>query len=218
MNLAYSSDGGNTYQAIAQGVANSGNSLWQVPAALTQTAAIRVIDSLDKTVYGESAGYFSVVSSNGAQASSALSQMTPAEAALDQEMTNPKAQRPGTKLYEILVKVNDSIPGGTIAAVSSYQQGDIVLIAPSGTKWSKTERSSFVIVQAYLLDSEVSKFENPDVIVSKDSKGRLSARQISPRRYMIDLVGQGLLNNWQARQQSGTLPMVSVNAIVDKAQ
>ena len=68
VNLTYSSDGGNTYQAIVQGAANSGNSLWQVPAALTQTAKIRVIDSLDNTVYGESAGYFSVVSSNGAQA------------------------------------------------------------------------------------------------------------------------------------------------------
>jgi hypothetical protein len=218
MDIAYSSNGGNTYQTIAQGVANSGNSLWQVPAALTQTAEIKVIDSLDKAVYGESAGYFSIVSSNGAQAA-ALGQMTPAEASLNQEITNPKAQRPGTKLYEILVKVNDAIPGGTVEAISSYQQGDIVLIAPAGFKWSKTERSSFVIVQVYLLDSEVSKFENPDVIVAKDSKGRQSAQQISPRRYMIDVVGQGLLNNnWQARQQSGTPPTVSVDEIQDKAQ
>jgi hypothetical protein len=36
---------------------------------------------------------------------------------------------------------------------------------------------------------------------------------------MIDLVGQGLLNkNWQVNQQSGTLPMVSVDAIEDKSQ
>ena len=223
VNLTYSSDGGNTYQAIVQGVANSGNSLWQVPAALTQTAKIRVIDSLDNTVYGESAGYFSVVSSNGAQAAPSQGQMTPAETSLNQEIAqqvaNPKGARPGTKLYEILVKVNDAIPGDTIESVGAYRQGDIVLIAPAGFKWSKTERSSFVIVQAYLLDSEVSKFENPDVIVSKDSKGRKSAQQISPRRYMIDLKGQGLLNNnWQARQQSGTPPTISVDAIQDKAQ
>ena len=54
-----------------------------------------------------------------------------------------------------------------------------------------------------------------------DSKGRMSTQEISPRRYMIDVVGQGLLNkNWQARQASsgGTLPIVAVDAIQDKGQ
>ena len=218
MDLTYSSDGGNTYQTIAQGVANSGNSLWQVPAALTQTAAIKVIDSLDNTVYGESANYFSVVSSNG-EAQAALP-MTPAESALNQEITqqvaNPLAPRPGTNLYEILVKVGDSIPGNTFESAGAYKQGDIVALAPAGWKWSKTERSSFVIVRAYLLNSEVSKFLNPDIIVNKNK----TTQEISPRRYMIDLAGQGLLNNnWQARQaSSSTLPTVSVDAIQDKAQ
>jgi Domain of unknown function (DUF2341) len=225
MDLAYSPDAGNTYQVIAKGAANSGNLLWQVPVALTQTAEIKVIDSLDNTIYGGSMGYFSVVSSNGAaQAATAPSQMTPAETSLNQEIAqqvaNPQAPRPGTKLYEIAVKVGDSIPGNTLESTIAYKQGDIVAIAPAGWKWSKTERSSFVIVQAYLLDSEVSKFENPDVIVSKDRKGRQSAQQISPRRYRIDLAGRGLLNkNWQARQgSSSTLPTVSVDAIQDKAQ
>jgi len=220
MDIAYSSDGGNTYQVIAQGVSNSGSSLWQVPSALTQTAEIKVMDSLDNTVYGESTGYFFVVSSNGAL-QEVSSPMTPTETALNQQIINSQVKRPGdVKLYEILLKVGDSVPGDTVASTSAYKEGDIVAIAPAGHNWSKTERSSFVIVQAYLFDSEVSKFESPHVIVSKDSKGRTSTREISPRRYMVDLTGKGLLNkNWQARQgSSSTLPLVAVDAIQDKGQ
>jgi hypothetical protein len=217
MNLSYSSDGGNTYQAITQGVPNSGNSIWQVPAGLTQTAKIRVIDSSDNTVYGESA-VFSVVASNGT-AQAAAGQVTSAETTLNQEASQQAAnpQVGGTKLYEILVKVHDAIPGNTVESTSAFKQGDIVAIAPAGHNWSKTERSSFVIVQAYLTSGEASKFLNPDIIIAKDN----TAQEISPRRYRIDLVAQGLLNqNWQARQQSSSsaLPVVSVNAIEDKAQ
>jgi hypothetical protein len=219
MNLAYSSNGGNTYQAIAQDVPNSGSSLWQVPSALTKTAEIKVIDSLDSTVYGASMGYFSVVSSNGA-VQATTGQMTPAETNLNQEIQKSVLEPKGAKLYEILVKVGDAIPGNTPESTSAYKQGDIVLITPAGAKWSKTERSGFMIVQAYLFDSEVNKFVGPDMVVSKDSKGRQSVQQISPRRYMIDLVGQGLLNkNWQARQVSSRgLPTVPADAIQDKAQ
>jgi len=117
-----------------------------------------------------------------------------AEAVLLEEIVE-KRRRPGTTLYDLLIKLGDNHNSDPVEdARACYKEGDIVLVRLTGHSWSKTERSSFLIVQAYLTDEEVQQLTRPkeEVTGEVDESGRPVRRMLRRRAKRIDLNKLGL--------------------------
>ena len=106
-----------------------------------------------------------------------------------------EGQRPGTRLYDVVVKLGDNYnPDPEEDARGCYKHGEIVIVRPSGHLWSETERSSFLIVQAYLTPEEAQNLTKPKEIATDelDKDGRPVIKKIKRRAKRLQLEKLGL--------------------------
>ena len=59
-----------------------------------------------------------------------------------------------------------------------YKDGDVVLVKPAGHKWTRTERSSFLIVRMYLSKKEAVELVKPEMTGSDNKVLRKRALKI----------------------------------------
>lgn len=186
----YSSDNGKTYQVITPKTENSGKFYWQVPAATAAQAKIRIADSLDDSVYGDS-GVFAVAEQGQLQiitpeaiqpAGEQTKEESALEAELKKEAEKDKQHRAGSKPYELLIKIGDS------PLAQGYKDGDIVMIQPAGYLWGTEERGKFFIVKVYLTAQEAKELmAAPDAAAAKDK-----ANPVGRRKYRLNLQKIGI--------------------------
>ena len=197
MDLTYSKDGGRTYKEIASLVSNSGRYVWVVPDTISDTAVLKVSDSLDGNIYGVSDDYFSIVpageisSLRGDEATEAISEELEVAKEVEEET-------PAAGLYDLLIKIGDNPNEG------GYREGDIVMIKPAGFGWTDKERRNFLVVQTYLTEEEVIELVMP--------QGRMR------RKHKIDLDKQGLEDE-KIQAMRGLLrskPLIGIEKIEEK--
>ncbi len=159
MALAYSADGGATYAGLEK-TENDGKYLWAVPKEFSDIALIKIYDALEESVFDTSNDYFSI----GIAVEEPIEEEEPEEdieeiileeieEELEEDVTK---KRPGTGLYELLIKV-----GMTGSGPGAYRDGDIVMIKPAGFLWGANTKREFLIVEAYLTKEETKKLVVP---------------------------------------------------------
>lgn len=211
MVLSYSLDNGKAWTVISANAPNTGSFEWVVPkntALLTKEALIRIVDSYDEQVSDASDKPFSIVpgSMKPDEEEEILAPARTGEKKADEikaqkekevlpvdptlEEIIEKGHRPGTELYDIAVKLVDTVATNPIEdARSSSKEGDIVMVLPAGHEWSQTEREAYLIIQAYLSPQEAGALKG--TIVS----GRIRKVQ------KIDLKKFGLPKDVRAREE-----------------
>ncbi len=106
-----------------------------------------------------------------------------------------EGRRPGTELYDILIKLGDNHnPDPQEDARACYKEGDVVLVKPAGHNWSETERRSFLIIQAYLTEEEARNLTKPKEIATGrvDEDGRPVIKILRRRAGFLNLKKLGL--------------------------
>jgi hypothetical protein len=212
LRLEYSLDGGKSYKPITEKTLNNGKYLWKVPEASTSKARVRISDTLNKAIYDISDKYFYIMSEKeykdkkgkigieeGVEEGiteegveeGAEEEIREEEVIKEEELVK---ERPGTQLYELLIKIRDNVLENTPEEDQrgSYKEGDIVVIKPAGHQWSDTERNSFLIVQAYLTKEEVAQLTQPQTITKVDKSGKVVTEISKKRRFKINLKKAGL--------------------------
>ena len=208
--LEYSTDKGNTYSLISSSIPNSGAYSWAIPEDLqSDKCLIRVCDSFDNTINDISDKPFSI------QATEEPKKEKIGQEVIEEEAINLKEagkKRPGTQLYEMLIKLGDnraSRPEEDKRA--SYKNGDIVLILPAGHQWSDAEKTSFLIIQAYLTQKEAAALMAPGENISVDKKGKTVIQRVAKRKYKLNFTKQGV-----AARASASKPLVNAAALEEK--
>ncbi len=189
-------------------------------ALLTKKALIKITDSFNQDIFDVSPKPFSIlpalldteqatvteeekiIESESSTASTAAAAAA-SEAAIEAEKQAEAAvvpdlekiieigERTGTKLYDIVIKLNDNRSSDPIEdARASFKEGDIVLVLPAGNNWSDTERKSYLIIQAYLTSQEAAVLMNP----SNVSSGQRKIQKIDLKKF-------GLLPKLQDKEQ-----------------
>jgi uncharacterized protein YgiM (DUF1202 family) len=198
--LAYSVNGGKDYIEIIANKDNDGVYTWVVPDKITKIAKIKISDSLDKGIYDLSDAYFSIVAREdlsiqeekkeeaGVVVQAALKDKASKESKDKKDKVTKESKKkkdkvskenkklPGKNLYDLLIKIGDSR--------SSYSEGDIVILRPSGYIWSVEEREKFLIAQVYLTEKQAEELTS--TLKTKDGE------ILSRRKYRINLLKQGL--------------------------
>ncbi|MCK9555385.1 DUF2341 domain-containing protein [bacterium] len=157
MKIEYSADEGGSYKTVADDVSNSGTYIWNVPSGFEPgSALIRVSDSLDAEANDISDGLFYIKSEEESEEDSKDNIETIGPDEFDLEKAIEEGERPGTRLYDLLIKVGDNVSADSGEdAVASFKNGDIVIVRPAGHKWGAQEKRKFLIVRVYLTDEEV---------------------------------------------------------------
>jgi len=221
--LYYSIDGGKNYNNIAT-VPNKARYAWLVSelagspvSGLTgsQKCLVKISDSLDPSVYDLSNSYFSI----GPEAPEEIvvkkkeveEEEDVEEIAEEIEEERKPGGQLGTQLYELLVKIGDN---------AGYQEGDIVMVKPAGFIWGSEEKNSekFIIVQAYLTESEAGKLMEPEIKERYNKSGNLVRKLIKRRRHKVDLEMAGVMkkNLLGMRQLLRSRPLVDIEMIKTK--
>ena len=127
-----------------------------------------------------------------------------------EEEEEEMGQRPGTSLYEMLIKVGTARsrePSGR------YEDGDIVMIKPAGFIWGGVANNpKFKIIQAYLTPQEAEDLTKP-----KESE---DGTVLKRRKYRVTSAEKGL--SWikaKVASMKGLLksrPLVDITAIKEK--
>jgi len=230
MNIYYSADGGRNFERIASSVKNSGRYVWEISgfrvqgtgdSEITDKCVVKITDSLDEDVYDVSNDYFSIGPEASAEDAAlfiedlaeeieAAPEEEPAEAAEEEpaeeeeEPEDAVEKRPGTSLYELLVKK------GTNPNEGGYKDGDIVMIKPAGFRWGGMTRQKFNIIQAYLTPEEVEELTKP-----KKSEDGIVVRR---RKHGVDLSRQDITDAVVSAFKRLTVskPLVDITAIEEK--
>ena len=111
-----------------------------------------------------------------------------------EEELEEEGQRSGTQLYDVVVKLGDNHnPDPEEDARGCYKHGEVVIVRPSGHLWSETERSSFLIVQAYLTAEEAQSLTMPEEIptdeLDKDGRPVIKRTGRRAKRFQLEKLG-----------------------------
>ena len=123
---------------------------------------------------------------------------------IDLEELVERGQRPGTTLYELLIKLGDNYhPDPEEDARGCYKHGAVVVIRPSGHLWSETERNSFLIVQVYLTEEERTALTRPKELATDelDEDGRPVMKRMGRRAKRFQLEKLGLSKTDRGREK-----------------
>jgi len=123
---------------------------------------------------------------------------------IDLEELIEEGQRPGTMLYDLLIKLGDNYhPDPEEDARGCYKHGTVVVIRPSGHLWSETERDSFLIVQAYLTEEERTALTRPKELATDelDEDGRPVMKRMGRRARRFQLEKLGLSKTDRGREK-----------------
>lgn len=152
--LSYSLDNGKTYKVIIESTENDGTHVWVLPEHVSsEDVLVKVSDRNDPTLFDASDETFTILSAEAAKQRRA--EEAAQEAAQQAEVTytddlltllDELTKEPNATPHDLVIKVTES--GG-------YEAGDIVMIRPSGSEWSETEKNSFLIIQADLSPAAV---------------------------------------------------------------
>ncbi|MCX5699360.1 MAG: DUF2341 domain-containing protein [Candidatus Omnitrophica bacterium] len=236
MKLEYTLDAGKTYNLIVQDTGNSGSYFWSVPNKLSPKVAVKISDSLNGQIEDTSTKSFSIVESLkdakiNSRAEANNEQIQPRKEAVkktkpvekqktkssveqfDVDKLIKAGKRPGTRLYELLIKLGDNYnPNAEEDARSSYKEGDVVMIKPAGYIWGAEERKNFLIPRVYLTVEEAETLTKPKEAATGDidELGRPMKKIVQRRAKRIDMQklvpekpGDGSLKNKR------TVPFVS---------
>ena len=224
--IEYSVDNGKTYKLVTSKAENSGSFVWSVPVdtgLITKQALIRVSDSYDEEIFDTSDKTFSIVPAglkivvdNGgktvvgagqAPAQEAVvseeAEQAEEEGAVDLEWFLEAGKRPGTELYDLVIKLGDNVSANADEdSRACYKEGDVVIAQPAGHNWSQTERASFLIVQVYLTPEEALGLTRPEKAATGkvDELGQPIKRTVKKRVQKIDLKKLGLLPGVAGRE------------------
>jgi len=197
MKIEYSPDAGQTYRAITEAVDNAGVYLWTIPDLASNSVLVRISDSLNSQIFDISDAVFSIAEEEEEEEEE---EEVGTEEQETEEITSLKqlietTQRPGTKLYDVVIKLGDNTnPDPEKDAQCSYKEGDIVMIRPTGHLWSGTERSKFLIVHAYLTDNQVRELVRPkqEFTGQVDESGQPVTKTLKRRGKKLDLKKLGV--------------------------
>ena len=227
--LYYSIDGGKTYNAIAT-VANKARYVWTVPSPYpspqggegmgegADKCLVKIADSLEPGIYDVSNAYFAIgleapeetVEEEEVEEEVVEETSEEIEELAEEEEEEP-AQRPGTQLYELLIKVGDN---------AGYEEGDIVMVKPAGFIWGRDEKNSdkFAIVRAYLTEEEAAELMKPEMGDRYDGSGKLVRKVLRRRKHKVDLETAGVIkkNLFGMRRLLRSQPFVDLETIEAK--
>ncbi|MCX5677844.1 MAG: DUF2341 domain-containing protein [Candidatus Omnitrophica bacterium] len=187
LEISYSKDDSEDFEVIAAKVDNSGDYAWNVPAGVSGKAVMKVADYNDKSIYGISEDYFSIVSGvtaetkvRAAEEVGVIESVTPAE---EKPAETPKAvEKPLAGMYDLLIKVGDN------PSPDGYKDGDIVMVKPAGYLWGAEERGKFLIVRTYLTPQRALELMQPDEMVTLTGKSnRKVTKTLNKRKYRFNL-------------------------------
>lgn len=232
--ISYARSGSDEFEIITSKIDNTGDYVWNVPNEEITGALVKVADYHDKAVYGISEAYFAVSSNvtetdadeDDGSAELALLQeetiaadadeteLIPQESVLDKSFGDPN--RPGVKLYELLVKAEDDECNNTLESIRGcYKRGDILVIKPAGWNWSDAERGSYIIVRSYLTDDEINEVLSPRQLISVNKKtGQRTVNITARRRYRISVPNRGFLKG--GPPATGNAPLVGASAVDER--
>jgi len=174
-----------------------------VPDVTSHQALVRFSDALEPSVFDVSDEVFTIsaeevvaeVVAEEEAVEEVEAEEVQAEEAIPLEPVDETSQPPGIQSYDILVKLGDNHSlDPEEDARACYKEGDIVVVKPTGHKWSDTERNSFLIVQVYLSEEEARQLTAPKVIDTgkKNKYGRPIKEIVKVRSRHIDLKKFGL--------------------------
>ncbi|MDD5643967.1 MAG: hypothetical protein PHO00_00765, partial [bacterium] len=197
MKIEYSPDGGSSYEMIADKIPNSGTYIWNIPTGFeTGSFLIRVSDALDSAANDTSDGLFHIKAAEEpeeAKDPDKIETIGPDE--FDLEKAIEEGERPGTKLYDLLIKVGDNVSlNQQEDAVASFKNGDIVIVRPSGHRWGAQEKRKFLIVKVYLTEEEVKDITQEKKIETGkfDRIGNPIMKTVGRRKNKVNLQKLGI--------------------------
>jgi hypothetical protein len=122
------------------------------------------------------------------------------EAEAEKEAEEDEKEVEGKELYELAVMAKER----TSSEPGSYQKGDVIAIMPAGHSWTNNERASFVIIKAYLDESQKQKLLSPQLEIEPQTQEAELERTGKPkvrgrRQYRINLDKQGDAQQLQDR-------------------
>lgn len=221
MELSYSTGVREDFKLIASKTDNVGDLTWKVPDEPTDKASVKVADYYDKTIFGVSEAYFSIVAP--APGDTALTASAGELAASSGEVKAPVLEEKASKIqrgkktptsegqYDLLVK------NGGSAAEGGYKDGDIVMVQPEGFLWGASERANFTIVRANLTQAEAEEYGKPRETTDRSGKtGRLGKGKVRGGKYRLDLHKKDLLQEEtpEAKGVTRAGPLINKSAIV----
>ena len=198
MKIEYSLDDGGEYQTITKAVDNAGVYLWTIPDLASESVLIRISDALDSEIFDISDEVFSisvVEDEEEEEEEEAGTEESEVEKITSLKQLTETTQRPGTKLYDVVIKMGDNTnPDPEEDTQSCYKEGDIVMIRPTGHLWSGTERSKFLIVHAYLTDNQVQELVRPkqEFTGEVDASGQPVTKVLKRRANKLNLEKLGV--------------------------
>jgi len=195
MKLEYSTDNGKTYNTIAERAPNIGAFSWKIPQDILSSdkARVKVSDACCDDIYVMSNDVFKLIGLDGVEVHEEEEALI--EEAIDLGKFIEAGKRPGTTLYDVLIKLGDNHSlDSEEDARACYKHGDIVVVRPAGHLWGAEERKRFLIIQVYLTGTEVQEITRPKKIATGklDEQGRPIMKIIKRRAKRINLDKLGL--------------------------
>lgn len=205
LKLEFSADNGASYSPIISATANTGSYSWSAPNNVTTKGRIRISDpSAAEAVYDVSDRAFSVAAEGdkGSREEAVVVPEKPSGSAsalelgvyIDIAKYREYGQREGAALYDLLVKLRSRPTGTGDGEMASFKEGDILMAKPHGHEWSKTEKTSYLIIQIYLTEAEAAQITRPKLIKTGevDKSGKPVMKAVKRRAKKIDLDKLGL--------------------------
>ena len=109
---------------------------------------------------------------------------------------------------DLLIKI-----GVTGVGNGAYQDGDIVMIKPSTHKWSKRERTEFLIVRVPKLTDEQKR----ELVKSMEKDGKIIKRRIYGVDYTNILNQKKVVLIRQKRKEFKRRPLIDLSQVIKKA-
>jgi len=244
--VAYSTDGGGTYETIAKKTKNSGRHAWTVPdlistpgldkSGLASTpgldknglprqsgsgrtynkCVVKVYDALDHNIYDISNANFSI-GTEPPEEEEEEEEAAEEEAAPAEEEEDRPTEKGGRKLYEVLMKKQDTVVTEGEDDSGAYRKGDIVMIKPKGHLWGASERRNFVIVEVYLTEQEREDFMKPETKLVRSEDGQPAFETVRRRKHRLNLDDEKIKEKIAAMKNIlRTKPLIDVKDIERK--
>ena len=194
---------GKTYKVISKETENDGAYLWTLPQDESNAALVRISDAKESEIYDVSDDVFSVAEEVAEEEEEeAVEVEEEPEEGLDLEELLEEGERPGTQLYDVVIKLNERHhPDPEEDAQGRFKYGDILMVKPVGHIWSETERKGYLIIQVYLTEKEARELTRPKTISTVDESGQPTKKIIKARAKKIDLNKLGLAKEMLRRPE-----------------
>jgi len=223
LGIAYSTNGGGSYETIAKKTKNTGRYTWTIPdlpSSETEPTydkcVIKIHDALDEGVYDISNSHFSIGTA-AAEEEEEEEEAAEEEAAPVVEEEERPTDKGGRKLYELLMKKHDTAVKEGEDDSGTYKRGDIVIIKPKGHLWGASEKRNFVIVEVYLTEREKEDFMKPETELVRSEDGKPVFETVKRRKHRLNLDDEKIKEKIAAmKNMLRTKPLIDVKDVERK--